>query len=129
MAEFTMKDLIKRDKIDGVSAYSMALTNEEIGNSIYYRAKSTLLSHNITIYDHRAIRFTYSDYDKYDEIYYMDSENLWMLLRVHQDTNHKYMSLLDKEIEDPWYTNNFEKVYNEIYLGVSNIINNIKRGL
>ena len=52
MAEFILKDLIKKYQIKDLYVESMALTREEIGNPIYYKAKETLMNHNITIYDH-----------------------------------------------------------------------------
>ena len=36
------------------------------------------------------------------------------------------IKLLDYNIEDPWYTNNFEKVYQEIDEGCNIIIKKIK---
>ena len=33
--------------------------------------------------------------------------------------------LLDKDIEDPWYTRDFDKVYNEIYEGCIKLINKL----
>lgn len=36
------------------------------------------------------------------------------------------IKLLDYDIEDPWYTNNFEKVYQEIDEGCNIIIKKIK---
>lgn len=122
MAEFILKDLIIKYKIKGLSTESMALTSEEIGNPIYYKAKETLVRHNITIYNHYAYKYKPSDYDLYDFIYYMDKENLYHLEYIKHDTNNKYRPLQNYEIEDPWYTRNFEEVFKEIYDGVLKIL-------
>ena len=122
MAEFILKDLIKKYQIKDLYVESMALTREEIGNTIYYKAKETLLNHNITIYNHYATLYLPSHYESFDHIYYMDKENLYYLEYIKKDIQDKYRSLQNYEIEDPWYTRNFEKVYEEIYDGILNIL-------
>ena len=37
----------------------------------------------------------------------------------------KIIKLTENDIEDPWYTNNFEKVYNEIYEGCKRLYEKI----
>ena len=60
------------------------------------------------------------DYDKFDYIIIMDEINKYNLTRIiKEDKDNKVHKLLDftpnpKEIEDPWYSGNFEKVYKEI---------------
>ena len=60
----------------------------------------------------------------------MDSNNIRNMNYLFNDTNNKIYKLLDftelkHDIEDPWYTRNFEKVYNEIYLGCTNLLKEI----
>ncbi|MBQ2583334.1 MAG: low molecular weight phosphotyrosine protein phosphatase, partial [Erysipelotrichaceae bacterium] len=51
----------------------------------------------------------------------MDRSNLCRLNRIVEDTENKVKMLNDYEIEDPWYTGNFDKVYEEIKEGIEKI--------
>ena len=122
MAKYIFLDLIEKNHLsDYFYVDSMATSREEIGNRIYPYAKAELDKHNIDGYSsHRAKQFTKEDYDNFDYIIVMDEMNKYNLMRIiGQDKDNKVHKLLDfcpnpKEIEDPWYSGNFEKVYNEI---------------
>ena len=100
---------------------SMAVSYEEEGNDIYPPAKRCLERHGIPYGRHRARRMQEEDYDRFDEIYVMDRSNLCRLNRIVEDTENKVKMLNDYEIEDPWYTGNFDKVYEEIKEGIEKI--------
>ena len=126
MAEFIMKYLIKENNISN-SFYieSCATSSEEIGNDIYYLAKKCLIDHNIPFEKRRARQINIDDFDNFDYIIGMDNYNISNLKRI--SLSNKIVKLLDKDIEDPWYTNNFDKVYNDIYLGCTNLLNTFLR--
>ena len=100
---------------------SMAVSYEEEGNDIYPPAKRCLERHDIPYGRHRARRIQKEDYDRFDEIYVMDRNNLYRLDRIVEDTQHKVKMLNEYEIEDPWYTGNYDKVYEEIKEGIEKI--------
>ena len=100
---------------------SMAVSYEEEGNDIYPPAKRCLERHGIPYGKHEARRIQREDYERFDEIYVMDRSNLYLLKRIVEDTEHKVKLLNDYEIEDPWYTGNFDKVYEEIKEGIEKI--------
>ena len=58
----------------------------------------------------------------------MDQNNIRnMKYLFNNDPNNKIYRLLDftelkKDVEDPWYTRNFEKVYQEIEIGCDELI-------
>ena len=95
---------------------SRATSEEEIGNDIYYKAKEKLREKNIPFDRHYARKITREDYDNYDLIICFDEYNYRALVRMFKEDK-KIIKILDKDVEDPWYTRNFEKVYNEIYEG------------
>lgn len=129
MAEYIMK-YIARDRAD-VYIESKAVSSEEIGNSIYPRAAGTLKKHNIPFGNHRARRITKEDYDKFDYIIVMEEYNLPRLFRIiGEDPLGKVYKLLDftdtpGDIEDPWYSGNFERVYEQILKGCNCLLNKI----
>ena len=112
MAEFIAKHLDKKHKYEYLSR---ATSLEEIGNDIYYPAKVTLDKHHIP-YSHRgAKRITLDEFKDAKYIFIMDNNNLSYLRRLFPNEDFSKVSLLgNSEIEDPWWTGNFEKVYQEI---------------
>ena len=112
MAEFLAKHLDHSNKYQYISR---ATSLEEIGNDIYYPARVTLEKHSIP-YSHReASRITLEEFRNAKHVFTMDYNNVSYLKRLFPYEDFSKVSLLgDKEIEDPWYTGNFEKVYQEI---------------
>ena len=121
MAEYVMKDLVKNR--DDIYVESKAVSTEEIGNSIYPQAAATLKKHNIPFGNHRARQIKKEDYNEFDYIIVMEEYNLPRLFRIiGADPENKVYKLLDftnipGDIEDPWYSGNFEKVFKQITLG------------
>ena len=128
MAEFICKEMAK-----GLDVYieSKAVSREEIGNPIYPAAADTLKRHNIPQTAHKARQITREDYEEFDYIIVMEQYNIPRLMQIiGEDDENKVYRLLDftshpKDIEDPWYSGNFEKVYNEITAGCRALLQKI----
>ena len=118
MAEYIFKYLTN----DKYIVESRATSTEEIGNDMYYKAKDILDKYNIPYTKHRSRQITKKDYNSFDVIVCFDNYNYQNIYNITKDT-HKIIKLLDKDIEDPWYTDNFNKVYYEIYEGCLKLIN------
>ncbi|MBR4693171.1 MAG: low molecular weight phosphotyrosine protein phosphatase [Bacilli bacterium] len=125
MAEYILKDMLIKNNIDNVIVETRATSYEEQGNDMYPKAKKVLNQKGIPYNRREAKRLENKDYDKYDIFYYMEDKNLKNIERILESTD-KCQKLLDKDIEDPWYTNNFEKVFEEIEDGCKEIIKKIK---
>ena len=121
MAEYICKDLIDKNHLD-VYCESRATSNEEIGNDIYPPAKKVLELRNIKYEKHHAKRITQKDVETKDEIYVMDSYNMSSINYI-VDVDNKVKLLREFDIEDPWYTGNYNKVYDQIYEGVKTLLN------
>lgn len=128
MAEFIFKDMVKKMGIEKeFFVQSSATSTEEIwgniGNPVYPLAKKKLAEHNISCDGKRAIQLKKSDYDKYDYIIGMEQVNVRNILKiVKEDKENKVFRLMDftdnkKDIQDPWYSGNFDITYDEIYEG------------
>ena len=116
-AQYIMEDLAKKN---GVELYvsSAATSREEIGNDIYFPAKRKLKEKGIPFSRHYARQATMSDYLSYDYLICMDENNVRNLNRMFDnDPDHKIYKLLSRDVSDPWYTNDFETAYNDIYEG------------
>lgn len=127
LAEFIMKDLVNKEELtDKYFINSKALSDEEIGNDIYPDSKRCLDKHHIPYNRRRASKFTKEDYEYYDYIYLMDESNKRLINRIIEDKDHK-IKMLNGIIEDPWYTGNFDKVFNEIYEGCLKILKEMEK--
>ncbi len=130
MAEFIFKDISQKYK-DKLIIESKAVSSEEIGNSIYPKAQAKLREKGIAFDDHRASRITKQDYEDFDYIIVMEQYNLPRLYNIiGSDYKNKVYRLLDftdktGDIEDPWYSGNFEKVFNQIKDGCNGLLNHL----
>ena len=124
MAQYIFSDLAElRGLAREFEVDSAATSMEEIGNPVYPPARRILARHGITSVDHRARRMTMDDYRYYDHILVMDGENLWNARRMTGgDPEGKVEMLLDREIADPWYTDDFETAYEDILEGCEDLL-------
>ena len=120
MAEYIFKYLTK----EKYKVESRATSTEEIGNDMHYKTKEQLIKHNIPFNRHKAKQITLDDYNNYDIIICFDNYNLNNLKRMFN--GNKEIKLLDNDIDDPWYTGDFDKTYNEIYYGCVGLISRIE---
>lgn len=132
MAEFILKDKVKKLNIENnFFIDSSAVSREEIGNNIYPKAFKTLELHGIYNSVHYAKQITKDEYNYFDFIFVMDHSNLRYLdylgIKDLDDKIKLLGSYLDttKDIEDPWYSGNFEKVFQEISTAIDRFLDSI----
>ena len=123
-AEFVMKALIREQGLaDSFLISSAATTAEEIGNPVYPQARARMAQDGIDCSGKTARQVTRADYDRYDYLIGMDQENMRDMRRIFPtDQAGKLRLLLDftdhpGEIDDPWYTRDFETAYRQIHAG------------
>lgn len=124
MAEFILKDMVKKQGLDAEFYIASAATStEEIGNPVHYGTRNKLREVGISCQGKRAVQLKKSDYEKYDYILGMEQWNLRGMLRIlRADPENKVKLLLDysdnpRDIADPWYTGDFESTYRDIVEG------------
>ena len=129
MAEFIFKDMIKKKGLEKYFEVASAATScEEIGNDVYPPAKQILAEHGISCNGKTARRITAEDYAYYDLIIGMDSANIYNMNRMWNDTDNKIKHILidfakiNRDVADPWYTDNFKQTYNDLILGCEAIL-------
>lgn len=115
MAEFYFKYLLKEDKNENnFFVFSRGISNEENGNDIYNEAKRVLQKNGIPFSQHRAQKVTTSDINRSDYIFLMDDENLNAFNRIFGNINKVEKLSSSNNIEDPWYTRDFDRAFSEI---------------
>lgn len=122
MAEFVMRDMIKKCGLDGrIVTASAATSTEEIGNPVHSGTRRKLREHGISTDGKYAVQLTKSDYDKYDYLIGMDSANIRNMKCI-TGGDEKIIRLLDltdepRDVADPWYTGDFDTTYNDVVKG------------
>ena len=136
MAEFIMKDLVKKQGKEKVFLIlSSATSTEEIwngvGNPVYPPAKAELAKHGISCEGKRAVQLKKDDYDKYDLFIGMDSANIRNMHRIlGGDPEGKIRKLMDYtnrggDVADPWYTRSFDVTYRDVLEGCEGLLKEI----
>ncbi len=139
MAEFVLKDMVKRKGLENDFLISSSATStEEIwggtGNPVYPPAKAVLESHGIDSSGKRAVQLKPSDYDKYDLFIGMDSANIRNMRRIFGgDKDGKIHKLMEyagssADVSDPWYTRDFDRCYKDICAGCEALLSTVYSG-
>ena len=101
MAEFIFKDMLTKQNLSSDFVVASAATStEEIwngtGNPVYPPAREELAKHGISCAGKRAVQVTKADYQKYDYLLCMDTNNVRNLMRIiGKDPDDKVSLLLD----------------------------------
>lgn len=129
MAEFVMKDLVKKAGLEAEFLIESAATSaEEIGNPVYPPARRKLAEHGISCDGKRARRLTRRDYDRFDLLVGMDGANLRNMDRIcGGDPAGKLHLLLDYagrpgDVADPWYTGDFDATWRDVAAGCAGLL-------
>ena len=133
MAEFVMKDLVKRSWLeDEFFIESAATSTEEIGNEVYPPARRKLAEHGISCKGKTARQMTRGDYDRFDLLIGMDEWNIRNMNRIcggdPEGKIHKLLDYTDRpgDVADPWYTGNFEATWRDVLEGCQRLLDRIQ---
>ncbi len=129
MAEFVMKDMVKKSGLEKEFLIESAATStEEIGNPVYPPARRKLAEHGIDCSGKTARQLRKSDYEKYDLLIGMDRANLRNMRRIcggnSMDKMHLLMDFTDRpgEVADPWYTRDFDATWRDVDEGCRGLL-------
>lgn len=134
MAEFVMKDLVKKAGLEKEFLIESAATsNEEKGNPVYPPARQKLWEHGIDCTGKTARQLSKSDYDRYDLLIGMDQQNLRGMQRIcGGDPEGKLHLLMDYtnrpgDVADPWYTGDFEATWQDVQEGCKALLKDLQK--
>ncbi len=135
MAEFVMKDLVKKAGLETQFHIESAATSaEEIGSPVYPPARRKLAEHGIGCAGHAARQLVPADYGQYDLLIGMDQANLRNMRRVcGGDPKGKLHLLLEYtsspgEVADPWYTGDFDATWRDVLEGCQGLLRAVGEG-
>ena len=134
MAEFIMKDLVKKAGLEqGFQIESASTSAEEIGNPVYPPVRRKLAEHGIDCSGKTARQLRNSDYEKYDLLIGMEHANLQNMYRIcsgdFSNKMHLLMDFMDHpgEVADPWYTGDFDTTWRDVTDGCHALLHHIQK--
>ncbi len=132
MAESVLTHLVRERHIDNLFEIASAATSrEEIGNPVHPGTVRKLQQMGIPVIPHKAVQMTKADYDYYDYIIGMDSNNMRNIARIiGDDPQQKVYKLLTftgegRDVADPWYTGDFDATYRDVLAGCRALLEHI----
>lgn len=126
MAQIVLQNMVNEIGLENNFEIESAATegyNEMCHAGIHKGTREILMRKGIPFAEHYSRKMRKNDYDYYDYILAMDTENIRDIKYiVGSDKNKKITRLLDytnnpRNIKDPWYTGNFDETYNDIVEG------------
>ena len=129
MAEFVMKDMVRKAKLEWKFEIASAATStEELGNPVHRGTQAKLREVGILCERRAARQMTRRDYDYYDIIIGMDRYNMRNMQRITGgDPDGKMRMLLHRDVADPWYTGNFDETYRDVSEGCRLLMEELAR--
>ena len=108
MAEYVMKDLVKKAGLeDRFQIASAATSREEIGNPVYPPARRKLAEANLR----NMYRICGGDF----------SDKMYLLM--------EYAGHPEQEVADPWYTGDFDTTWRDVLVGCQGLLDDLlKKG-
>lgn len=117
MAEFVMKDMVRKAGLENeIRISSTGTSAEELGNPIYSPVRRLLSQHGIDCAGKTARRMILDDC-AYDLLIVMNENNLRNMRRLCGGAPEDKIHLLleyagcQREVADSWYTRDFEAIY------------------
>lgn len=134
MAEFVMKDLVKKARLETEFLIESAATSTEaVGNPVYPPARRKLAEHGISCAGKTSRQLTGTDYDQYDLLIGMDRANIRNMNRICGGDPEGKLHLLmeyagrpDSEVADPWYTDDFETTWQDVLTGCKGLLERLQ---
>lgn len=135
MAEAVFKHLIKKEGLEEYFIVDSAGIGAWHSGELPHRGTRKILDENHIPYEGIVARqIQKSDLQNFDYIIAMDDNNLKDLHQLGQNAKGVICKLLDfvpeikdKNIPDPYYTGNFQEVYELVTKGCTNLLNTIKK--
>ena len=132
MAEFIMKDLVKKAGLETqVAIESAATSTGEIGCPVYPPARRKLAEHGIDCAGKTARQLVRADYGWDDLLIGMDRANLINMNRIcdgdHDGKIHLLMEFTGRpgDVVDPWYTDDFDATWRDVLEGCQGLLKDL----
>lgn len=136
MAEAVFRDLVKREGLEDKIIIDSAGTGDwHVGNPPHQGTRKILSKNQISFEGMVARQILKEDLSKFDYIIAMDRKNEMDIIRLNKSKQNQtnILKLLDlteehqgKDVPDPYYTGNFDEVYQLVKQGCEKLLQKIK---
>lgn len=129
MAEAIMRQRLKDRDISGITVHSRGTGKWNLGEPPHKGTQKILTQHHIPF--DGMISELFEPHDDFDYIIAMDQSNVDNIKQINPNIKGQLFKLLDfsnmkeTDVPDPYYTNNFEGVYDMVQSSCDNLINYI----
>lgn len=129
MAEAIMKQRLKDRGIEGIEVVSRGTGSWNLGQAPHEGTQRILNTHNIPF--DGMISELFESTDDFDYIIAMDQSNVDNIKRINPELKGQLFKLLEfsdmeeQDVPDPYYTNNFEGVFDMVQSSCDNLIDYI----
>ena len=129
MAEAIMRQRLKDRDISGITVHSRGTGKWNLGEPPHEGTQKILTQHHIPF--DGMISELFEPHDDFDYIIAMDQSNVDNIKQINPNIKGQLFKLLDfsnmkeTDVPDPYYTNNFEGVYDMVQSSCDNLINYI----
>jgi protein-tyrosine phosphatase len=135
MAEAIFKDLIKKEKLQAsIMVESAGIGHWHEGSEPHEGTREILDKHSISYEGMYARQVREGDWDDFDYLIAMDEENIRDLRGIREKNDVLIAKLLDyvpeakeRDVPDPYFTGNFNKVYELVHEGCKRLLEEIKK--
>jgi len=133
MAEFVMKDLLRKAGRMDVVVESAALHTDALGCDIHRGTRAKLEAVGIPFEPRQAWLLNAAKAKEYDLLIGMDQYNIVDLRQlVFPEDVGKIRKLLEyaglvRDVADPWYTGNFDETYADVLLGCTALLRQLPK--
>ncbi len=134
LAEFVFKDMVEKAGLQGrIYIESAGTSGEHLGDHVDRRSVAVMKKHGISCDGKRSRQLTRDDFREFDYIIAMDRQNMEDIRWLCPNPGCKVAMLMDYagggEVDDPYFTLDFDKAYSDIEAGCKGLLEEIKRGL
>ena len=133
MAEFVMKHLVEQAGLEKNFLIESAGCHPSIGTPMSNGTAYELRKNNIPFTRRTSKLLLESDYKKFDYLIGLDHSNIRDMKEIcGGDPDKKIFLLMDfagehRDVDDPWYTDDYSASYQDILIGCEALLENIRR--
>ncbi|MFG6118843.1 MULTISPECIES: low molecular weight protein-tyrosine-phosphatase [Thalassobacillus] len=135
MAEAIFRDLIRKEGLEKkISIDSAGIGHWHVGDLPHEGTREILNKYKISYEGMSARQITERDWDDFDYLIAMDEKNVTDMEGIRKKEDVTVARLLDfipeaevKDVPDPFFTGNFEYVYELVSAGCRELLNKIKK--
>jgi protein-tyrosine phosphatase len=135
LAEFVFKDMVAKEGLeDRISVASAGTSGEHIGDRVDRRSAEVMKKHGISCAGKVSRQLVKSDFVDYDYVIGMDHQNMRHMAYMCPNPGSCTVRLLMDYagggiVDDPYFTLDFDKAYEDIEKGCRGLLDDIKKRL